>query len=452
MYAEENVKRLQLVATNARGQSSLSRANLSCVPVIRASHRPVPVKVIHGYDVRKECKEYATAAALLRVDKQTCSDVTTLLYQSPTRPFEVEVSAFKIDFGKIAWIVSPSLLVSPPHGARHVSTLSKCRLDRIRHLKVKVLANRSDCGQLFALLVNIRRLREALHEESMVSEEAQLSDRHTSSCLARLEIQLVYDEYNSADDAEFYPEEIFAFSRLILQFFRNLPVNFKWAIEWNVERYRRYYTHGSNKSPKKSKLTMSKTRDKITNMKVDQEKFDMDAAQFRLWTRRFNSKTINTILSKNWQQFKELQSMVFDLMNMKMLREDAGHATFMKNAHVALETRDSEALDLMKAKLREVSQEHIAAKMALLQKVQQKFLFADDAGDQSHQPEEILYDPSAYMSWPVIVSKPDRKGRPDRIIGGTLEEYTDGSKKVYRLLTPELVRERRKAKAQKTDN
>lgn len=36
---------------------------------------------------------YATAAALLRVDKQTCADVTALFYQSPARPFEIEVSA-----------------------------------------------------------------------------------------------------------------------------------------------------------------------------------------------------------------------------------------------------------------------------------------------------------------------------------------------------------------------
>lgn len=58
---------------------------------------PVPAKVGRGYDVGtgmlKTKQSYAAAAALLRVDKQTCGDVTSLFYQCPARPFEIEVSA-----------------------------------------------------------------------------------------------------------------------------------------------------------------------------------------------------------------------------------------------------------------------------------------------------------------------------------------------------------------------
>lgn len=58
---------------------------------------PVPAKTTHNYDhhtgVLKADKSYSTAAALLRIDKQTCANVTALLYQCPARPFEIEVSA-----------------------------------------------------------------------------------------------------------------------------------------------------------------------------------------------------------------------------------------------------------------------------------------------------------------------------------------------------------------------
>lgn len=58
---------------------------------------PVPAKATRGYDeetgMLKALKSYATTAMLLRVDKQTCADVTALLYQCPARPFEIEVSA-----------------------------------------------------------------------------------------------------------------------------------------------------------------------------------------------------------------------------------------------------------------------------------------------------------------------------------------------------------------------
>lgn len=333
----------------------------------------------------------------------------------------------------------PSLLVSSSRGAKHVNALSKSRLDRIRHLKIKVLANRTDSRRLHALLVNIRKLREALQEKPTVAEEAQLGDSDTSSCLGKLEIELVYEEYEYAEDPEFYPSEIFAFSRLILQFFRNLPVNFTWTIEWNVERARRYYSNSSNNAPKKTKMTMTKRKGKITNMKVDMEEFDTDAAKFRSWAKKFNSKTINTMLVSTWQQFKELELMVSDLMNLKMLREDGGHANFMFNARVALETRDSKVLDAMKAQLRGISQKYVAAKMALLQKVQQKFLLTDEPGDGIHNPDEVLFDPSSYMSWPLTTTKPIRKGKPDEVIGGTLEEYADGDEKVYQLITPDLV-------------
>lgn len=330
--------------------------------------------------------------------------------------------------------------MSSARTSKHVNTLSKCRLDRIRHLKIKVNANRTASQLGYALLAKIRKLREALQEEPIVAEEAQLGDTATPSCLAKLEIELVYDEFQPSEDAEFYPSEIFAFSRLILQFFRNLPVNFKWSIEWNVERARRYWPNSSsNNAQKKSKMTMTKKKGSIKNMKVDQEKFDSDAAEFRLWARRFNSKTINTILVSTWQQYKELESMVSDLMNLKMLRDDAGHATFMYHARIALETRDAEALDAMKAQLREISQKYVAAKMVLLQKVQQKFILTDGPGDGIHDPDEVLYDPTSYMSWPFTISKAIRKGKPDDVIGGTLEEYVDGDKKVYQLLTPYLV-------------
>lgn len=319
-------------------------------------------------------------------------------------------------------------------GNNHVKSLPQCRLDRIRHLKIKILATRADFRQLHALLVNIRRLRKALQEEPIVADEAQLGGSDTSSCLEKLQIELIYHEYEFAEDTEVYPDEIFAYSRLILQFFRNLPAKFKWSIEWNVERLRHRPSSNSQK------MTMTKKKQKITNMKVDMEKFDTDAAKFRAWARRLNSKNINTILVSTWQQFEELESMVSDLLNLKMSREDAGHATFMFNARVALETRDSETMDAMKAQLRAVSQKYVAAKMVLLQKVQQKFLLpTDDPGDGTHNPDEVLYDSSSYMSWPFTISKPIREGQPVKVVGGTLEQYAEGDKMVYQLITPNLV-------------
>lgn len=401
----------------------------------------VPAKATHAYDPHTHTlkleKKYSTAASLMRVDKQTCADVEALLYQCPTRPFEFEVSATSIAFGKLAWHDDPSALVGSSHTSRHVNMLSKCRLDRIRHVKIKIFANRTAAQMLYALLVNIRKLRQALQVES-VTEEIP-AGTSTASNLTKLGIEMVYNEYEPTEDVEFYPSEIFAFSRLVLQFFRNLPVSPKWSIEWNIERTRRYYPHPPNNTPKKSKMTMTKTKGTVKNMKIDKENFDSEATKFRSWARRFNSKTTNTLLVSTWQQFQELETIVIDLMNLKILRDDAGHASFMHNARIALETRDSEVLDSMKAQLREVSRKYVAEKMILLQKVEQKFLLTDTAEDEFHDPDEVLYDPTSFVSWPPTTAKRVRFGKPTNIVGGTLEEHVDGVRTVYQLITPDLV-------------
>jgi hypothetical protein len=404
---------------------------------------PVPAKVTHAYDpvthtLRAE-KKYGTAASLMRVDKQTCADVSALLYQCPTRPFEIEVSASSIDFGKVGWYDMPSMLVSSSRTSKHINSLLKCRLERIRHLKVKISSNRTASQRLYSLLVNVRKLRQALQDDSAGNaEEVQLSDDTTNSCLSKLEIELVYDEYEPSEDVEFYPSEIFACSRLILQFFRNLPVRFKWSIEWNVERARRYSTSAASNSPKKTKMTISKKKGILKNMKIEKEDFDAETARFRSWASKWNSTHISTVLVSTWQQFRELESMVADLMNLKLLRDDSGHATFMYNARIALETRDSEVLDAMKSQLREVSQVFVAAKMVLLQKVQQKFLL-DAPEDGTYNHDEVLHDPSSFMSWPPTATKKVRLGKPLDVMCGTLEKHMDGGRTVYQLITPSLV-------------
>jgi hypothetical protein len=404
---------------------------------------PVPAKVTHAYDpvthTLKAEKKYGTAASLMRVNKQTCVDVSALLYRCPARPFEIEVSASSIDFGKVGWYDTPSMLVSSSRTSKHINSLLKCRLERIRHLRIKITANRTASQRLYGLLVNIRKLRQALQNDAAGNaQEVQLGDDTTKSCLSELEIELVYDEYEPAADVEFYPSEIFAFSRLILQFFRNLPVRFKWSIEWNVERARRYNTHAASNSPKKTKMTISEKKGVLKNMKIDKEDLDAEAARFRSWAKKCDFTHISTVLVSTWQQFKELESMVADLMNLKLLRDDTGHATLMYNARIALETRDSEALDAMKSQLREVSHVFVTAKMVLLEKVQQKFLLGA-SGDGNHNPDEVLHDPSSFMSWPSTTTKKVRLGKPRNVVGGTLEEHIDGGRIVYQLITPNLV-------------
>jgi hypothetical protein len=185
---------------------------------------------------------------------------------------------------------------------------------------------------------------------------------------------------------------------------------------------------------------LSSKKGVLKNMKVDKEDFDVEAAAFRSWTKRFNSKHMSTVFMSTWQQYKELESMVTDLMNLKLLRDDVGHATFMANARSALETRDSDTLDEMTAQLREVSQEYVAAKMVLLQKVRRKFLLAaPEEEDEAHDPEENLYEPSTFMSWPSTSAKKVLLKKPVKVHGGTLEEHVDGGRTVYQLITPNLV-------------
>jgi hypothetical protein len=404
---------------------------------------PVPAKATHAYDpithVLMTEKKYGTAASLMLVDKQTCADVSALLYQCPARPFEIEVSAASIGFGKIGWYDIPSTLVSPSHTSKHINSLSKCHLERIRHLKIKINANRVP-QRLFSLLVNIRKLRQALKNDSAGNaEELQLGDNAATSSLAKLDINLIFEEYEPGSNPDFYPSEVLACARLILQLFRNLPVKFRWCIEWKIERARRYSTAGANVT-KDAQMTLSNKKSVVKNMKFNKEDYETEVEAFRSWAKKCNSKFISTVLVSTWQQFKELESMVADLMNLKLLRDDHGHKSFMHDARVALETRDSEALDAMKSQLRKVSQEFVAAKMALLQKVQQKFLL-NAPEDGEYNTDEVLHDPSSFMSWPMTTKKKLYLGEPFTVLWGTLEKHIDGGRTVYQPITPNLVRD-----------
>lgn len=99
----------------------------------------------------------------------------------------------------------------------------------------------------------------------------------------------------------------------------------------------------------------------------------------------------------------------------------------------------AKGLDAMKEQLRGVFRKYVAEKMTFLQKAQQKFLPPNDSGNECHNSNEGLHDPASYISWPRTMSKPVRAEKPLNVIGGTLEEYIDGDKKVYQLLTPEVV-------------
>jgi hypothetical protein len=402
----------------------------------------MPAKTSYFFDPKTRITteyKYGTVASLLRVEKQTCADVSTLLYRCPARPFEIEVSSLGIYFGKNEWYDIPSLLVTSSRTPKHINSLSKCRLDRIRHLQIKISASRFP-QPLFSLLANIRKLRHALQNDSAVNiEEYKLDDVAASSCLAKLEINLTFEKFDPTLQLDFYPSEIWACARLILQLFRSLPARFRWCIEWKVDRSTRYLAHGNN-AAKNALMTLSNKRRSLKNMKIDKEDFDNEANAFRAWTKRWNSIFINTVLVCAWQQFKELGSLVADLINLKLLRDDHGCSSFMYDVRVARENRDSEALEAIKSQLREVSQEFVAAKVALLHNIQQKFLL-DASADGEQNMGEVLYDPSSYMSWPftTLTKSVLYLGEPSTVLLGTLEKHVDAGRTVYQLITPDLV-------------